>query len=43
MIESFKFKLAEVATPLTKVPDEETHQPGEGEHNMMDENEDRQQ
>ena len=40
MIKSFKAKLVEEATPLTKVLDDEAHQPGEAEQEAMDEDED---
>ena len=43
MIEGFKAKLAEEATPLTEVPNDEIRQPGEVEQKMMDEDEGKQQ
>ena len=43
MIEGFKAKLADEATPLAKIPDDEIRQPSEVEQEMMDEDEGRQQ
>ena len=43
VIEGFKAKLTEEATPLTEVPDDEICQPGGVEEEMMDEDEGSQQ
>ena len=43
MIEGFKVKLTEKATPLTKVPNAEVRQASEVVDEMMDEDEGRQQ
>ena len=40
VIKSFKAKLVEEATPLTKVLDDEAHQPGEAEQEAMEEDKD---
>ena len=42
MIEGFKGKLADEVTSLIEVPDDEIHQPGKVEQDMMDEDEGRQ-
>ena len=43
VIEGFKAKLAEELTLITEVLDDKVHQPGEEEHEAMDEDEGRQQ